>query len=213
MYLKQIWKNLFFNIKLLVEKVYLFNIDKKQVFLLLKKQNEIKDKILNFSKKIINKLWIFHTCGLGRTISFFGGKNMIKKSKYSIEEREKILFMFKKGYTAKEIGKSIGRSKEAIQKEIQKLKKGLKNLDELKKQAEEVRRNRKCAIRAINSEVNSYISSRALISKTRQHYKTSKNGDLILKNNNCEYTSDMPKKFINEEGRKWRNAIKYRKKI
>lgn len=138
---------------------------------------------------------------------------MAKKNNYTFEEREKILYMLKKGYTAREIANCTGRTKEAIKKEIQRIKKRLENVKEIEKQANLKKRDRKEALRALNSEVNSFISNSALIDKNRQHYKTSKKGDLVLKKGGYLYTDDMPKRYTNEEGRKWRNAIKHKKKL
>ncbi|MDQ0149601.1 helix-turn-helix domain-containing protein [Eubacterium multiforme] len=118
---------------------------------------------------------------------------MIKKNNYSIEERLKIFDMYKKGYTANEISKTMGRTKGAIQKEIQKFKKELKEKEELTRIAKIKNKERKDAVRALNHEVNSFISNRALIDKNRQHYKTNKKGDLILNKNDYTYTNDMPK--------------------
>ncbi|WWU65582.1 hypothetical protein QJR26_04270 [Clostridium baratii] len=118
----------------------------------------------------------------------------IRKSNYTEEEREKIFFMFVNGYTAREIGDSIGRTKEAIQKEIQKIKKDLKNLKRVEKRAENTRKDREKAIRALNHEVNSFIGAKALIKKNRTHYRYTKEGNLALKKKEYEYTNDMPKR-------------------
>lgn len=115
--------------------------------------------------------------------------------------------MFKAGYTAGEIGKKIGRSKCGIQKEIQKIKMTLVNLSEIEKQAKIKSIERQEVIKAINYETNSYISSRALIDKNRNHYITNKNGDLVLKKGNYEYTSDMPRRLINAEGREFNKTF------
>lgn len=123
---------------------------------------------------------------------------MVKKSNYTNEEREKILNMLMAGYTAKEIAIRTGRSREAIKKEIQRTKKrlrenSLKDLNYIEKQAKIKSLDRRGALRALNKEVNGFISSRALVDKNRNHYKSNRNGDLVLKRKEYNYTNDMPR--------------------
>ncbi|MBY0756320.1 hypothetical protein K5V21_12765 [Clostridium sardiniense] len=115
---------------------------------------------------------------------------MIKKGNYTTEEREKIFSMFKSGYTAKEIGNRIGRTKEAIQKEIQKLKKELKNLDKIEKEAEIIRKDRKNELKIIALENSKIISNISLARVCKSAYQV-KNSKLILKKGN-DYCWDMP---------------------
>ena len=48
---------------------------------------------------------------------------MVKKSNWTNDENSKLIELFNLGYTSKEIGTKLNRTKEAVQKRIQLLKK------------------------------------------------------------------------------------------
>ena len=59
----------------------------------------------------------------GRTIFFFRGDSLVKKSNWTNDEDSKLIELFNIGYTSKKIGAKLDRTKEAVQKIIQLLKK------------------------------------------------------------------------------------------
>lgn len=130
---------------------------------------------------------------------------MVKKSNWTVEDDEKLIELFKLGYTSQQIAKKLNRTKEAVQKRIQMFKKKeiICEKDRELKQIE-IREIKK----AINSENNRYLSNRATIRACMSAYKNNSKGDLVLdrkkaKEQGMAFPLDMPYSNINEEIRKF----------
>lgn len=130
---------------------------------------------------------------------------MVKKSNWTVEDDEKLIYFFEKGYYAREIARKLNRTKEAVQKRIQMFKKKelICEKDRELKQIE-IREIKK----AINSENNRYLSNRATIRACMSAYKNNSKGDLVLdrkkaKEQGFAFPLDMPYSNINEEIRKF----------
>ena len=108
-------------------------------------------------------------------------------------DRNKIEKMYREGYNASQIAKSIGSTKVAIQKYIQ------RNFSHLKNIHEEAVVVRKGAMKALNYESNRFISDRSFILKNRSIYKTKENGDIVLNRAVAPVvTYDTPRALRNE---------------
>ena len=130
---------------------------------------------------------------------------MVKKSNWTNEEDKKLLELFKLGYTNQVIARKLNRTKEAVKKRLQMLKKKeiICEKDRELKQIE-IREIKK----AINSENNRYLSNRATIRACMSAYKNNSKGDLVLdrkkaKEQGMAFPLDMPYSNINEEIRKF----------
>lgn len=130
---------------------------------------------------------------------------MVKKSNWTVEDDEKLIYFFEKGYYARDIARKLNRTKEAVQKRIQMFKKkDIISEKERELKQIEIREIKK----AINSENNSYLSNRETIRACRSAYKSNSKGDLVLdsekaKEQGFAFPLDMPYTRINEEIRKF----------
>ncbi|HFD2040209.1 TPA: hypothetical protein ACF2DA_001821 [Clostridium perfringens] len=130
----------------------------------------------------------------------------IKKSNWTKEEDLKVIELFYLGYTAREIGEEIDRSKEAVQKRIQLLtRKGvidknkingliLKNKDSLRLWETYPERVKREINRALNHESNKYITGSNLGKQCKSAYENYSGGKRLKKETeDMVYPSDMPK--------------------
>ncbi len=133
---------------------------------------------------------------------------MVKKSNWTLECDKRLIELFNLGYTSKQIAKKLNRTKEAVQKRIQMLKKKeliCEKYRELKQI--EIREIKK----AINRENSQYLSNRATIRACMSAYKNNSKGDLVLDKNKAKeqgfvYSWDMPGESINEDIREFKKV-------
>lgn len=134
---------------------------------------------------------------------------MVKKSNWTVEGDEKLIELFKSGYTSQQIAKKLNRTKEAVQKRIQMFKKKelICEKDRIIKQTinREIRR-------AITRENSKFLSNKATIQASMSVYKNNSKGDLVLDKNKAKeqgfvYSWDMPGVSINEDIREF-NKVK-----
>lgn len=130
---------------------------------------------------------------------------MVKKSNWTNEEDKKLLELFKLGYTNQVIARKLNRTKEAVKKRLQMIKKqcDITEKDRELKQIE-IREIKK----VINSENNRYLSNRETIRACMSVYKNNDKGDLVLdrkkgKEQGFAFPLDMPYSNVNEEIRKF----------
>ncbi|BDU81126.1 hypothetical protein [Clostridium perfringens] len=118
----------------------------------------------------------------------------------------KVVELFYLGYTAREIGAEIDRSKEAVQKRIQLLtRKGvidkskinkliLENRDSLRLWETYPERVKREINRALNHESNKYITGGSLGKQCKSAYENYSGGKRLKKETeDMVYPSDMPK--------------------
>ncbi|BDU83451.1 hypothetical protein [Clostridium perfringens] len=130
----------------------------------------------------------------------------IKKSNWTKEDDLKVIELFYLGYTAREIGAEIDRSKEAVQKRIQLLtRKGvidkskinkliLENRDSLRLWETYPERVKREINRALNHESNKYITGSSLGKQCKSAYENYSGGKRLKKETeDMVYPSDMPK--------------------
>ncbi|XZN22985.1 hypothetical protein ACSW9P_12705 [Clostridium perfringens] len=130
----------------------------------------------------------------------------IKKGNWTGEEDLKVEELFYLGYTAREIGAEIDRSKEAVQKRIQLLtRKGvidkskinkliLENRDSLRLWETYPERVKREINRALNHESNKYITGESLGKQCKSAYENYSGGKRLKKEtDNMVYPKDMPK--------------------
>ncbi|MCX0353622.1 hypothetical protein LI064_03680 [Clostridium perfringens] len=130
----------------------------------------------------------------------------IKKGNWKGEEDLKVVELFYLGYTAREIGAEIDRSKEAVQKRIQLLtRKGvidkskinkliLENRDSLRLWETYPERVKREINRALNHESNKYITGSSLVKQCKSAYENYGGGKRLKKETeDMVYPSDMPK--------------------
>ena len=130
----------------------------------------------------------------------------IKKGNWKREEDLKVVELFYLGYTAREIGAEIDRSKEAVQKRIQLLtRKGvidkskinkliLENRDSLRLWETYPERVKREINRALNHESNKYITGSSLGKQCKSAYENYGGGKRLKKETeDMVYPSDMPK--------------------
>ncbi|XZI52488.1 hypothetical protein ACSXD3_06290 [Clostridium perfringens] len=130
----------------------------------------------------------------------------IKKGNWTREEDLKVEELFYLGYTAREIGAEIDRSKEAVQKRIQLLtRKGvidkskinkliLENRDSLRLWETYPERVKREINRALNHESNKYLTGESLGKQCKSAYENYSGGKRLKKEtDNMVYPKDMPK--------------------
>ncbi|HFE9702285.1 TPA: hypothetical protein ACGA34_002312 [Clostridium perfringens] len=130
----------------------------------------------------------------------------IKKGNWTGEEDLKVEELFYLGYTAREIGVEIDRSKEAVQKRIQLLtRKGvidkskinkliLENRDSLRLWETYPERVKREINRALNHESNKYLTGESLGKQCKSAYENYSGGKRLKKEtDNMVYPKDMPK--------------------
>ncbi|BDU91210.1 hypothetical protein LI058_03975 [Clostridium perfringens] len=130
----------------------------------------------------------------------------IKKGNWKKEEDLKVVELFYLGYTAREIGAEIDRSKEAVQKRIQLLtRKGvidkskinkliLENRDSLRLWETYPERVKREINRALNHESNKYITGSSLGKQCKSAYENYSGGKRLKKETeDMVYPRDMPK--------------------
>ncbi|MDM0719047.1 hypothetical protein QTH81_12230 [Clostridium perfringens] len=130
----------------------------------------------------------------------------IKKGNWKGEEDLKVVELFYLGYTAREIGAEIDRSKEAVQKRIQLLtRKGvidkskinkliLENRDSLRLWETYPERVKREINRALNHESNKYITGSNLGKQCKSAYENYGGGKRLKKETeDMVYPRDMPK--------------------
>ncbi|EGS9999611.1 hypothetical protein I9Y31_001871 [Clostridium perfringens] len=130
----------------------------------------------------------------------------IKKGNWKGEEDLKVVELFYLGYTAREIGAEIDRSKEAVQKRIQLLtRKGviekskinkliLENRDSLRLWETYPERVKREINRALNHESNKYINGSNLGKQCKSAYENYGGGKRLKKETeDMVYPRDMPK--------------------
>ncbi|EGT3620748.1 hypothetical protein FJ641_15410, partial [Clostridium perfringens] len=117
----------------------------------------------------------------------------IKKGNWKKEEDLKVVELFYLGYTAREIGAEIDRSKEAVQKRIQLLtRKGvidkskinkliLENRDSLRLWETYPERVKREINRALNHESNKYITGSSLGKQCKSAYENYSGGKRLKK--------------------------------
>lgn len=130
---------------------------------------------------------------------------MVKKNNWTNEEDLKLIEMFNLGYTSRGIAKKINRTKEAVQKRVQMLKKKELISEEDRKLKQIEHREIK---KAINRESSKFLSNRATIKACMSAYKNNSRGDLVLdrkkaKEQGLAFPIDMPGVSVNEEIRKF----------
>lgn len=130
---------------------------------------------------------------------------MVKKSNWTNDEDSKLIELFNLGYTSKKIGSELNRTKEAVQKRIQMLKKKEIICEKNRKLKQiECREVKK----AINRESSKFLSNRATIKACISAYKNNRMGDLVLDRKKANeqgfaFPIDMPGVSVNEEIRKF----------
>ncbi|MGU8452292.1 hypothetical protein ACSXBQ_12175 [Clostridium perfringens] len=130
----------------------------------------------------------------------------IKKGNWTREEDLKVVELFYLGYTAREIGAEIDRSKEAVQKRIQLLtRKGvidkkkinrliLENKDSLRLRERLPKQIEREINRALNHESNKYLTGESLGKQCKSAYENYSGGKRLKKEtDNMVYPKDMPK--------------------
>ncbi|EDT70510.1 hypothetical protein ACSXEW_12505 [Clostridium perfringens] len=130
----------------------------------------------------------------------------IKKGNWKGEEDLKVVELFYLGYTAREIGAEIDRSKEAVQKRIQFLKRKnvineedknylvLKNKNSLRLWETYPERVKREINRALNHESNKYITGSNLGKQCKSAYENYSGGKRLKKETeDMVYPRDMPK--------------------
>lgn len=130
----------------------------------------------------------------------------IKKGNWKREEDLKAVELFYLGYTAREIGAEIDRSKEAVQKRIQLLtrkkvidKKKINSLVLINKESLRLRENlpkqtEKEINKALNHESNKYITGSSLGKQCKSAYENYSGGKRLKKETeDMVYPRDMPK--------------------
>ena len=130
----------------------------------------------------------------------------IKKGNWKREEDLKVEELFYLGYTAREIGAEIDRSKEAVQKRIQLLtrkkvidKKKINSLVLINKESLRLRENLPKQIekeinKALNNESNKYITGSNLGKQCKSAYENYSGGKRLKKETeDMVYPRDMPK--------------------
>ncbi|MCX0407575.1 hypothetical protein [Clostridium perfringens] len=130
----------------------------------------------------------------------------IKKGNWKREEDLKVEELFYLGYTAREIGAEIDRSKEAVQKRIQLLtrkkvidKKKINSLVLINKESLRLRENlpkqtEKEINKALNHESNKYITGSSLGKQCKSAYENYSGGKRLKKETeDMVYPRDMPK--------------------
>ena len=130
----------------------------------------------------------------------------IKKGNWKGEEDLKVVELFYLGYTAREIGAEIDRSKEAVQKRIQFLKRKnvineedknylvLKNKNSLRLWETYPERVKREINRALNHESNKYITGSNLGKQCKSAYENYGGGKRLKKETeDMVYPRDMPK--------------------
>ncbi|ELC8332790.1 TPA: hypothetical protein I9092_000921 [Clostridium perfringens] len=130
----------------------------------------------------------------------------IKKGNWTREEDLKVVELFYLGYTAREIGAEIDRSKEAVQKRIQLLtRKGvidkkkinrliLENKDSLRLRERLPQQIEREINRALNHESNKYLTGESLGKQCKSAYENYSGGKRLKKEtDNMVYPKDMPK--------------------
>ncbi|XZJ31460.1 hypothetical protein ACSXDC_03260 [Clostridium perfringens] len=130
----------------------------------------------------------------------------IKKGNWTREEDLKVVELFYLGYTAREIGAEIDRSKEAVQKRIQLLTcKGvidkkkinrliLENKDSLRLRERLPQQIEREINRALNHESNKYLTGESLGKQCKSAYENYSGGKRLKKEtDNMVYPKDMPK--------------------
>ncbi len=138
---------------------------------------------------------------------------MVNKGIWQESEDKVLIMMFNNGCTALEISIKLNRTKEATQKRIQYWKKKKVIFERYRKLKQiELREINK----AINYENSKLMSNKSLIKSSLSAYKNNSKGDLVLdkekaKANGYEYTSDMPRKLGNNEGREYDKTFLYKK--
>ena len=131
---------------------------------------------------------------------------MVKKSNWTNDEDLKLIELFNLGYTSKGIGAELNRTKEAVQKRIQLLKKkGIICEEDRKLKQIEYREIKK----AINRESSKFLSNSATVKACISAYTHNSRGDLILdrkkaKEQGIAFPIDMPGVSVNEEIRKFK---------
>ena len=131
---------------------------------------------------------------------------MVKKSNWTNDEDSKLIELFNIGYTSKKIGAKLDRTKEAVQKRIQLLKKkGIICEEDRKLKQIEYREIKK----AINRESSKFLSNSATVKACISAYTHNSRGDLILdrkkaKEQGIAFPIDMPGVSVNEEIRKFK---------
>ena len=139
---------------------------------------------------------------------------MVNKGSWKKDD-ELLTIMFNNGCTALDISIKLNRTKEAVQKRIQYLKRKKVIFESNRKLKQiELREINK----AINYESSKFMSNRLLVKSSLSAYKTNSLGDLVLdieKSNRdgYEYTLDMPKRLGNEEIRQYNKTFLYSKEI
>ncbi|EDT71049.1 conserved hypothetical protein [Clostridium perfringens D str. JGS1721] len=132
--------------------------------------------------------------------------NKIKKSNWTKEDDLKVIELFYLGYTAREIGAEIDRSKEGVQKRIQLLtRKGVidknkinrlvfKNKESLRLRENLPKQTKKEINKALNHESNKYIAGSSLGKQCKSAYENYSGGKRLKKETeDMVYPRDMPK--------------------
>ncbi|EGT5618725.1 hypothetical protein BUL45_06540 [Clostridium perfringens] len=130
----------------------------------------------------------------------------IKKSNWTKEDDWKVIELFYLGYTAREIGAEIDRSKEAVQKRIQLVtRKGIidknkinrlvfKNKESLRLRENLPQQVKREINRALNSESNKYTTGSNLGKQCKSAYENYGGGKRLKKETeDMVYPRDMPK--------------------
>ena len=134
----------------------------------------------------------------------------IKKGNWTGEEDLKVVELFYLGYTAREIGAEIDRSKEAVQKRIQLLTRKkvidkkkinrliLENKDSLRLRERLPKQIKREINRALNYESNKYLTGESLGKQCKSAYENYSGGKRLKKEtDNMVYPKDMPKYIKN----------------
>ena len=116
-------------------------------------------------------------------------------------DKQQIERLYLKGYNYLEIANTFKWKPESVRKCIQ------RNFKDLKSNHEAERERRKAIDKALNREVNSFMSGRSFVKTNPSVYKQNNKGDLVLKKGTVCYTNDTPKVLRNEELREYEKTF------
>lgn len=106
--------------------------------------------------------------------------------------RDRIKKLYVKGYSSKEISNFLELTEERVRKYI------TRNFLEYKEIHRNNRLEQKSIKRAIDTQVNSYMSNKSFLKQNRQAYKYNKNLNIVFDEKNGVRTNDVPKAFYRE---------------
>ncbi|MCR1821888.1 hypothetical protein [Terrisporobacter muris] len=116
--------------------------------------------------------------------------------------RDRIKSLYLKGYNSKEISNILELKEDRVRQYI------TRNFLEYKEIHRHNRLKEKDIKRAIDNQVNSFISNKNFLKQNRQAYKYNKNMNITFdEKNNGVRTDDVPKTFYRENTEEWNTYI------